>query len=251
MHFALKRPYCAVFVSGKSECFKPYRKVMKKPSSEGWFRKAFALEANVPYRQGEENRFPLTFDFAPVSQGYGWLFPRNDHVNIGLYVERQGERIGRAALDSYIDSRYGERRERSRAVGQFLGLGGAAYIPMHGTRIVLAGDAAGFVDPLTGEGISGAIRSGQAAAAAVGAALVSGGELAQLLGREMDDLQKDLRVAERAAESFYGHQALGWRLLDIPLMPRLALRAYSDGLPLWTIAHAAHAARRLQSIFRT
>lgn len=212
-----------------------------------WFRKSFAVEADIAYLPGEEERFPLTFDFAPVERGYGWLFPRHDHVNVGLYIEGEGERIGRAELERYIKQRCGSGRERPRIVGQHLGLGAACYAPATGSRVVLAGDAAGFVDPLTGEGISGAIRSGQAAAAAVHEALASGAELAQIYSQKVKTLQSDLRIAEYAAEHFYQKQARGWQLLQAPLVARLALRAYSDGLPLRYLLHAARGLSRLQT----
>ncbi len=210
-----------------------------------WFHRGFAVEANVPYWAGEHERFPLTFDFAPVGKGYGWLFPRNDHVNVGLYVENN-ERIGRAELESYIEQRCGSGRERSRIVGQHLGLGAACYAPVCGTRVVLAGDAAGFVDPLTGEGISGAIQSGQAAAAAVHAALTSDVELGEVYPGKARALQQDLRVAEFAAERFHGQQERGWRLLRAPLVPGLALRAYSDGLPLAQLLRAVRVLDRVR-----
>ncbi len=211
-----------------------------------WFRTGFAVEANVPFNHGEENRFPLTFDFAPVQRGYGWLFPRNDHVNVGLYVETAGERIGRAALNAYIDARCGPGRERTRKVGQFLGLGAAGYTPQRGSRILLAGDAAGFVDPLTGEGIYGAIRSGQAAAAAVDAGL-KGSETQAAFLKASEALRGDLRVAEHAASRFYANPTHAWPMLGWPLLPRLVLRAYADGLPLRRILTAVRAVNRLRS----
>ncbi len=216
-------------------------------ATEGlWFRKGFAVEANVPYKEGEENRFPLSFDFTPVERGYGWLFPRNDHVNVGLYVEATGERIGRTALDTYIDARCGPGRERSRAIGQFLGLGAAGYVPEPRARILLAGDAAGFVDPLTGEGIYGAIRSGQAAAAAVEAGLRGQDSGAAYL-KATDALRADLRVAEHAAARFYAEPARAWPLLRWPVLPRLVLRAYADGLPLRHLLTAAQGINRLRA----
>jgi len=211
-----------------------------------WFTRGFALEANVPYTKPGE-RFPLTFDFAPVRGGYGWLFPRDTHVNVGLYIgadrsnadeenEENREKIDRAALERYIAARCGIGREHSRAVGQFLGLGAARYYPVEGTRVLLAGDAAGFVDPLTGEGIYGAIRSGQAAAMAIGKAL-TGMPLAAAFLSAARALQSDLRVAEHAAARFYREPALGFRLMRLPLVPRLVLRGYGEGFPLRPLLH--------------
>lgn len=205
-----------------------------------WFKRGFALEANVPYTQSEA--YPLTFDFAPVPGGYGWLFPRDTHVNVGLYVGAEGEgaKIDRAALERYIAARCGGERKHSGIVGQFLGLGAADYQPAEGSRVLLAGDAAGFVDPLTGEGIYGAIRSGQAAASAIGKAL-AGAPLAPAFLSAARALQSDLRVAEHAAARFYREPALGFRLMRLPLVPRLVLRGYGEGFPLRPLLHGVRA----------
>ncbi len=234
-----------------------------------WFRTGFALEANVAYVQRDE-RFPLLFDFAPVPGGYGWLFPRDNHVNVGLYAESAGP-LNREALERYIAARCGPGREVSRTVGQFLGLGAAGYLPKPGTRVLLAGDAAGFVDPLTGEGIYGAIRSGQAAASAMDAALGRGSAAAdgglessgrlqvRLRKKQIDfavpihigfaaateSLRSDLRFAERAARRFYQDPARGFRLMRLPLVPWAVLRSYSRGLPLMRLQYGLQMAGRL------
>jgi geranylgeranyl reductase family protein len=226
----------------------------------GWFRRAFALEANVAYRQGDQ--FPLVFDFAPQTigalRGYGWLFPRDTHVNVGLYTEEDGRGaggavLGRARLDAYIAARCGSDRDVSSPVGQFLGLGAAAYQPQAETRVLLAGDAAGFVDPLTGEGIYGAIRSGQAAAVALDAALRTPdeGELARKFMVATERLRADLRIAEHAAARFYERSAAGFQLLRVPGMSRAVLRTYAEGLNLAHLLRGVRLARRMLPMGRS
>ena len=242
----------------------------KLTTGDGWFRTGFALEANVPYRS-EGERYPLTFDFAPVVRGYGWLFPRDNHVNVGLYVDGASDgRPDRESLAGYIAARCGAASEFSKPVGQFLGLGAAAYRPAPGTRVLLAGDAAGFVDPLTGEGIYGALRSGQAAAAAVNAALGAGAAFGSRPGRPRARncaiptgtpvergflaaaarLQADLRVAEFAAARFYAEPARGFALMRLPLVPRAVLRAYAEGASLDRLLRGVRLAGRLRSVLR-
>jgi len=241
-----------------------------------WFRTGFALETDVPY-SATGRAFPLVFDFAPVPGGYGWLFPRNDHVNVGLYsagLSRQNMggfnsdglnsgrgassdaeaagfsrqalpvTINRAALSAYAAARCGTG-EHGPVTGQFLGLGAAGYAPS-GSRVLLAGDAAGFVDPLTGEGIYGAIASGQAAAAAMLASLRSedvepGSRYAAATAR----LRADLQVAERAARRFYPEPARGLQWMRMPPLRWAVLHSYSEGASLARLTSGIGLARRL------
>lgn len=225
-----------------------------RPGAE-WFRKGFALEANVPY-SATGRAFPLIFDFAPVRGGYGWLFPRNDHVNVGLYTagergeDEDGSRgpdgkqlINRETLADYIEARCGTR-EHEPAVGQFLGIGAARYRPRPG-RVLLAGDAAGFVDPLTGEGIHGAIVSGQAAAAAILRSLMRGTDAATSYRMGLARQCADLEVAERAAARFYREPERGFRLMRMPLVRRAVLHVYSEGSSLSLLAGGISLARRV------
>ena len=72
----------------------------------GWFWRAFALEANVKVANPACEE--LVFDFAPVRDGYAWIFPKGDHVNVGLYSYSPDEKIDRARLAAYIRARYGD-----------------------------------------------------------------------------------------------------------------------------------------------
>ena len=233
-----------------------------------WFRTAFALEVNVPYRRADE-AYPLCFDFAPIPGGYGWMFPRDNHVNVGLYTAGSAG-LDREALERYIALRCGPAREHSKVVGQFLGLGAARYRPVEGSRVLLAGDAAGFVDPLTGEGIYGAIRSGQAAATAIDAALAGTPtrqprktdrgtrllmrkreiSLAESFDKAIGRLRADLLVAEHAAARFYAEPERGFALMRLPLMKHVVLRAYGEGLSLAGLLRVVRTASRMRELMR-
>jgi len=239
-----------------------------------WFRTGFALETDVAYSATGGRAFPLVFDFAPVPGGYGWLFPRNDHVNVGLYSAGLGRQdlaglsasgvspgddappghgdggsgpaaatINRAALSAYVAARCGTG-DHGPVTGQFLGLGAAGYAPS-GSRVLLAGDAAGFADPLTGEGIYGAIASGQAAAAAMLASLRSEAAVPGIrYAAATERLRSDLRVAERAARRFYPEPGRGLRLMRMPVLRWAVLHSYSEGASLARLAGGIRLARR-------
>ena len=133
-----------------------------------WFSQGFALEVQTALPREEVD---LTFDFASVSNGYAWIFPKGDHLNVGVYSLSSAASLTRSRLLSYIQNRLGTSTVDG-VTGQYLGIGAgespAEYVqPDLRDRVFLVGDAGGFADPLTGEGIYGALVSGQAAAKAI------------------------------------------------------------------------------------
>jgi len=191
----------------------------------GWFWRGFALEAAVPVSDGAAD--DLIFDFAPVRDGYGWIFPKGDHLNIGLYSYANDERVDRARLGAYIRSRNCDVREDS-VIGQFAGFGAAGHRPS-AARIFLVGDAGGFVDPLTGEGIYFAVSSGQAAADAVDAALSSRALAHERFAQGTAKLRSDLAVSTSAARWFYANLDKAHRILSMRLLHGAVLNAFASG----------------------
>lgn len=207
-----------------------------------WFRRGFALEANVIPDGGADAR--LIFDFAPVRQGYGWIFPKGDHLNVGLYTESASEKIDRARLSAWVRQRYGAA-PIEHVTGQYLGFG-AENAPRVSGRTFLAGDAGGFADPLTGEGIHGAIASGQAAAAAILSDLNGRAPAAEVFAESTVPLRRDLRLSATGARWFYGNLDTGFRALTAPLFRGAVINAYANGT---RIAALANAVRRFASVF--
>ena len=203
---------------------------------------AFALEAAVPYAElpstlpSGNAPHDLIFDFAPLPGGYGWLFPKGDHINIGIFgfapsadAPEKLRLITRTRLIDYAQRKLGVK-ELGAITGQQLGVGGHTYVPRG--RVLLAGDAAGLVDPLTGEGIHSAIVSGQAAAAAVLSATTNTPEgLAKAYAHQLRPLQHTLAFSHRAALAFYAEPNRGFKAMRLPLMRRLILKTYTDGMP--------------------
>ncbi len=204
-------------------------------ASAGWFWRAFALEATVPLPNASEQE--LVFDFAPVRNGYGWIFPKGDHINIGLYSYADDEKIDRTRLGAYIRDRFGDASATS-VIGQYAGFGASRH-EITATRVFLVGDAGGFVDPLTGEGIYFAIASGQAAAAAIKSELDSDAPAYLHFVDGTAKLRAELAISTSAARWFYGNLDQGCRLLSMPMLRTAALNAFANGLGLARLAKHA------------
>jgi menaquinone-9 beta-reductase len=135
----------------------------------------FAIRAYVP----AEVALPLLvlLDASPwrIYPGYGWLFPGADgQANVGIGVGL-GNGRGQAPLRGDLArlvallGRRGDLRPDARpgpVMGGWLRMGGVGTKPAAG-NVLLAGDAAGLINPLQGEGISPAMVSGRLAAEAV------------------------------------------------------------------------------------
>jgi geranylgeranyl reductase family protein len=120
-----------------------------------------ALEGNAPLDTGYRGK--LVLELGVVPGGYAWVFPKGDHVNVGVGGwESEGPRL----------------REHLRRVCAVHGVDFDALTDLRGYRlpfrrsssrfakknVLLVGDAAGLIDPLSGDGMYEAFVSAQLAA---------------------------------------------------------------------------------------
>lgn len=124
---------------------------------------ALEYEVTVPSTRFDAFHSVARFDFGSIPHGYAWVFPKKDHLSIGVLSTAQRASDLKASIACYLDR---------------LGCGSVTKVERHGfvipirprrgpfveRRTLLVGDAAGFADPVTGEGISFAVRSGLLAA---------------------------------------------------------------------------------------
>ncbi|MGD1994134.1 MAG: NAD(P)/FAD-dependent oxidoreductase [Anaerolineae bacterium] len=158
------------------------------------------LEVETPASEALLSEYADTvlFIFGTPTRGYMWIFPKAEHLSVG---------VGAAGVD-VPHMRRSLRREMARLGisidgSQHRGSALPVYIehhPLHQGRVVLAGDAAGLVDPLLGEGIRHAIDSGRFAAEAVLA-----DDLRAYTRRVRREIGNDLIWGLRWAALFYDH----------------------------------------------
>jgi geranylgeranyl reductase family protein len=129
----------------------------------GGMEYGIALEGNGPLLDGRQGR--ATIELGVVPGGYGWVFPKDGHANYGVGGwASEGPRL----------------REHLWRLCDVHGVDMSGLTDLHGRRlpirragaartgpVLLVGDAAGLVDPLSGDGIYEALLSARLAAAAV------------------------------------------------------------------------------------
>ena len=122
-----------------------------------------AFEGNAPYEERYEGL--AVIELGTIPGGYGWVFPKGDHVNVGVGGwESEGPRL-REHLAALCKRESIDVDSLESVRGHRLPLRRPGFVPARG-RALLVGDAAGLVDPLTGDGMYEAFVSARLAAEA-------------------------------------------------------------------------------------
>lgn len=186
--------------------------VMKRPPNV--VRAVRGYWENVP---GAEDAFEFYFD-RQLPYGYGWLFPLGQgraNVGIGLFpAGRHGSIAPQTTLLSFLSQRSElvTRISSARRASPLRGYPIRTDFPSHPVvsgRLLIVGEAAGLVNPASGEGIDLAFESGLLAAEVVSAAL-----------RSSAPLETSLVAYEEALwDRFGGYFKLMRRLLPVVMRP--------------------------------
>jgi geranylgeranyl reductase family protein len=133
-------------------------------------------------------------DWGAIPGSYGWLFPKGDVLTVGVIAERGDPAGTRAYLARLVDL-LGLAHLTPVQDSGHLTRCRTADSPLVRGDVLVAGDAAGLLEPCTREGISYALRSGTLAGQAAAKAALSGDRasladyerhIRSTLGREMD-----------------------------------------------------------------
>lgn len=165
-------------------------------------RIGFAMEIEQPL-PAPQPEAAVRIDFAAVAWGYGWSFPKKRSQTIGVGGLHRHTPDMKRALGDYF-TLLGHDGEPPRPKGHFIPFGDFRRIPGRGP-VLLCGDAAGLVDPVTGEGIAYALRSGQIAAEVAVQVLKEGNSqrAAQIYKRRLRPLHRSLRIARWIRPFFF------------------------------------------------
>ncbi len=150
----------------------------------------------------------VRFDVGLIPYGYGWIFPKSSHLSAGVLTRRKHSSNLNVSAREYL---------------RLMGIGPESPIASHGFMIpakprsngfsndgvLLVGDAAGFADPLTGEGISFALQSGELAAEAIIGSRLDGRRASRLYDSYVKgSILPELRYGRFLASVFYDHYYL-------------------------------------------
>lgn len=213
------------------------------------------LETTVPLEKSEMEKINpdiLELYFSDIPFGYGWLFPKKSSVSLGIGGALASLHKPMEILTDFCRTISDTKKIKLRASGCHAHLAPAGGFKRRVVtdRVMLVGDAAGFIDPFTGEGICYAIRSGHLAALACVRSIEKDKFGTDFLEKNYaricnDDFGKDLRIAlflsyrvhdhfdtffdalQHSSSSSWSDLAIGkttYRKLQNRLLPKLLLR---------------------------
>jgi flavin-dependent dehydrogenase len=188
-----------------------------------------ALEANVRYGPVPGSRYArrAVIEFGIVPGGYGWIFPKGDHINVGVGGWLHEGPLLRAHLGRFCREHRIPADALTDVRGYRLPLRRPGSPAARG-RTALIGDAAGLVDPVSGDGIYEAFLSARLAA---DAALDMRAGRAADFSRYSTQLQRALALQSAAS----------WRAkLALERFPRLS----------FALLQAPHAWRAIEQLMR-
>ena len=155
------------------------------------------MEAELPTPAGSDWTGRVLLDWGQVPGSYGWVFPKGDRLTVGVIGTRAHGGEVRDYFRAFVAAQ-GLDLAHGEHVGGHLTRVRAPSSPLRRGRVLVAGDAAGLLEPWTREGISFALRSGAlaGAAAATDPACYDRDVLAAL-GPEMDAGRRALAAFTR------------------------------------------------------
>jgi digeranylgeranylglycerophospholipid reductase len=182
----------------------------------------------------------LQFGARIAPGGYAWLFPKGPgvaNVGLGLVALRAGGRNAREYLDDWIARRYPSGTKTGYTVGGVITHTTVKHTYTDG--VLIAGDAAHMINPLSGGGIVNAMKAGRLAGRTAAAAICDGDTSArrlaayhtawmELLGDDHVKYYRLKRALEEMNDQFF--DALARTVNAIPLEKRTLGRIFTHAL---------------------
>jgi geranylgeranyl reductase family protein len=168
------------------------------------------LEIAVPDEVARQWAGRVLLDWGKIPASYGWVFPKGDRLTVGIIAAR-GQGAGtKAYLREFVD-RLGLSGHEVVHDSGHLTRCRADGSPLRKGRVLVAGDAAGLLDPWTREGISFALRSG-----ALAGEYAARGDLDGYVAAVNASLVPDMRAGRALLTAFIRHAGTFHKGLSTP-----------------------------------
>ena len=193
---------------------------------------ALQAELHVSSNLLSEWRGVVGADFGRLPNGIGWVFPKSDHLSVGLLSFNRSKPWRRDDLFEFLNGQgLPFKPERVRVYSH--------YLPRwHGQRsfqhqnVLLLGDAAGIVNPMTGAGLEAAMRSAQIASEVIKHAFWHGDDLlVHYSDRIRREVCRELIDARAMAKLFFNFTRICYQLgIKNPSFSEIAARLLTGAI---------------------
>jgi geranylgeranyl reductase family protein len=166
---------------------------------------ALEVEATVDRNIFDMYKYSARFDYGLIPFGYAWVFPKKEHLSIGAAFMKKTNQSLYKWLDKYFDILGIQEKDilKKKKHGYLIPLASNRSTCCSG-RVLFAGDALGLADPITAEGISYAIESGQMAAASLIESRFKPDSVRQMYNEKLNWLYKELNGAKLLSHFVFG-----------------------------------------------
>lgn len=176
------RARVAIIATGASAGLLVQMGILRRPPPMNLAVRAYfdAVEGLIPHQ------IQFRFDGVPLP-GYAWIFPTaatSANIGLGTFAVNSAWRwlvhppVPRAVFERWLQApalqRHLRQAQRSGPIKGYPIRSDFLYAPTYGERVLLVGEAAGLVNPLTGDGIDFALETGCLAAEHLAAMFAAG-----------------------------------------------------------------------------
>jgi geranylgeranyl reductase family protein len=171
---------------------------------------ALEYELEVSDEEFEKHKHSARFDIDAAPLGYGWSFPKKNHLSVGVgnFMKTKKNPKLREYYYKYLEFLDIKNIISSEAHGFIIPISPRTdgFVKQN---VFLMGDAAGFADPVTAEGISNAIYSGKLCAKAIAESDLDLHKAEQLYIEKLETkMLPELRTGVKLSKLFYENKTL-------------------------------------------
>ena len=222
-----KRTLLGYNLVGADGAYSAVNRIFKISQPKGY---ALAAEVNLSRTTARvKAEIPPSFDFGVVEKGYGWVFPKDDHWSVGIYTLKPTKEIRQQLTKYIVDKGFtfeGDPLETFEA-HEFPYGGYRLSIPE--IPVYIVGDAGGFGDAITGEGIYHALESGRIAGEVISRKLAGRQGPALYYKSLRRSVLVDTFLTYQISREFYRDVNKALTILENTLVWRPLVQGYTEG----------------------
>lgn len=179
---------------------------------EVWIGVESEIPSPDPKRAGESL---VQIDLGTAPSGFGWLLPKKDHQTIGIAGAERKVRSAGDLYGEFIENQGILKEASGQQVHLYKQITLNQRVPLHEGNVLWVGDAAGLIDPFSGEGLYSAVLTGLVAAEVISNNLLEQKEgLAPYTARILAETTEEINAARRLSRLLHRWPETSYRFVE-------------------------------------